>query len=134
MKFGSIETGDEVMQQGFNQFDKKPFIVTPWHENFQKEKVEQVPVWVQFPKLDLKYWSLISLSKLASLLGILIMADKNTVEKNMVNYATLLIEISILKKLPKYIHFENEKHIIHQQEIVFEWERIFCDQCKKIWA
>ncbi|KAJ8436350.1 hypothetical protein Cgig2_009915 [Carnegiea gigantea] len=50
-----------------------------------------------------------ALSKLASILGIPIMADKNTVEKNMVHYARVLIEMPIMEKLSKRIHFEDER-------------------------
>jgi len=73
--------------------------------------VEKAPMWVRLPELPLKYWSHTSLSKLASFVGFLIMTDKNTIEKNMVNYTRMLIKTPILKKLPKHIHFEEEKGI-----------------------
>ena len=49
----------------------------------------------------------------------------------MVSYARVLVEVTVMKKAPKYIHFEDEKGIIQQQEIVFEWEPMICDKCKK---
>jgi len=49
----------------------------------------------------------------------------------MMNYAHLLIEVLILKKLPKYIHFEDDKGVIQQQGIVFEWKPIIYKKCKK---
>ena len=78
VRFDSKETRDRVLQQGCYQFDKKPFIVKPWHKDFQKKRIEALPIWVQLPDLDLKYWSSTALSKFASLLGTPIMADKNT--------------------------------------------------------
>jgi len=77
VRFDSVEKRDKVLLHGCYQFDKKPFIVKPWHKDFQKEKIEFVPVWVQLPELDLKYWSPTGQNKLASLLGTPIMADKN---------------------------------------------------------
>jgi len=65
---------------GYYHFDTKAFIVTPWHENFQIEKVDKVLVRMRFLELALKYWSHTSLSKLASLLGVPIMADKSTIQ------------------------------------------------------
>ena len=130
MRFDSIETRDAVMQRGFYHFDKKPFIVKPGYEGIQKKRVEHVPVWVQFPKLDLRYWSLTALSKLASLLGMPIMANKNTVEKNMVPYARVLIEMPTMDSLPKHILFEDETSLIQQQEIIFEWRPMQCAKCK----
>ena len=49
------------------------------------------------------------------------MADKNTVEKNMVHYARVLIKMPIMEKLPKHIHSEDETGLIQHQEIIFEW-------------
>ena len=102
----------------------------PWHEDFQKDKIEQVPVWVQLPDLELKYWSAIALSTLTSLLGTPIMADKNTQEKNKVHYARVLIEVKIQEQVPKQIYLENENGILMQQEVVFEWEPVKCGKCK----
>jgi len=63
---------------------------------------------------DLKYWSQASLSKLASLLGIPVIANNHTMEKNMINYAEVLIMVPIMKKLPKCTLFEDENGIIQQ--------------------
>lgn len=131
MKFDSIETRDEVLQRGCHHFGTKPFIITPSHENFQVKRVEKVPMWVRFPKLDPKYWGLTSLSKLASLLRIPIMADKNTMQKNMVNYATVIVEMPILKKIPSYIIVDDEKGIIQQQRVDFEHKPAIYEKCKK---
>jgi len=106
------------------------FIGKPWYEGNQKQKVEEVLVWIQFSELDLRYRSLTALSKLASILGIPIMADKNTGEKNVVPYASVLIEKPILEKLPKHIHFEDETVIIQTQDIFLEWHPIQCAKCK----
>ena len=37
----------------------------------------------------------------------------------------------ILKKLPRYVHFKDEKGIIQQQGIEFEWKPTICEKCKK---
>ena len=39
--------------------------------------------------------------------------------------------MSILKKLLTYVHFEDEKGIIQQQGIEFEWKPTICEKCKK---
>ena len=44
VRFDSVETRDKVLQQGCYQFEKKLFIFKPWHKDFQKEKIEFVPV------------------------------------------------------------------------------------------
>lgn len=93
VRFNSIDTRDKVLVQGVYQFDKKRLIVKSWHKDFQKEKINQVPVLVRLPDLDLKYWGVSAWSKLASLLGTPIMADQNTQEKSKANYARVLIEV-----------------------------------------
>lgn len=126
VRFDSIDTRDEVLMQGLYQFDKEPFIVKPWHEDFQKEKINQVPVWV-WVQLGAS-----ALSELASLLGTPIMTDKSTQEKSEANYASVLIEVQIQEKVPKFIYFENENGILIQQEIVFEWEPYWVESARNM--
>lgn len=59
------------------------------------------------------------------------MADKNTMEKNMVNFARVLVEMPILDRIPVHIHFEDEQGMIQQQRVEFEWKPVFCGKCKK---
>ncbi|KAJ8424075.1 hypothetical protein Cgig2_020700 [Carnegiea gigantea] len=80
----SVEVPKPVVQHGFYHFTKKPFIVKPWTADFEKDKIQDMHVWVQFPKLDLKL-EYSALTKLASLLDTPIMADKNTKQKNQVD-------------------------------------------------
>ena len=82
-------------------------------------------MFVQFSKLDLRYWTASSLSQLASLLGTAIMAEKDTQEKNMMNHARVLIGVPTGWAIPKYIFFENEKGFLTRQEVRIEWQ-LFC--------
>lgn len=79
--FDSVEQRDQVLQLGCFHFDKKPLIVRPCTAKAQKEKVESVPVWMQFLDLDLEYWSASFLSKLASILAMPIVTDQHTQPK-----------------------------------------------------
>ena len=47
------------------------------------DAIASLPIWVQFPKLDIKYCVLNSLSKLSSMLGIPLKTDKYTKDKVM---------------------------------------------------
>lgn len=73
--------------------DKKPLTFKPWllGEVINKQDVVEVTVWVKFLNLDLGCWGSRGVSKVASLLGRPLMADKITQEKNMLNYARVLI-------------------------------------------
>ena len=53
----------------------------------------------------------------------------------------MLVEVKIQEQVPKHFYFENEKGILMQQEVVYEWEPVLCgkykgygretNQCKK---
>ena len=64
------------------------------------EAIKSLPLWVQFPNLDVNYWGLESLSKIGSILGIPIKTDRYTKEKSMIKYARLMIEISLEGHFP----------------------------------
>ena len=64
-----------------------------------------VPIWVQFPELDVKYWGVESLSKLGSSLGIPLKKNKPTMEKVYLNYARLPIDMPLDGSFPKYVNY-----------------------------
>ncbi|KAJ8425063.1 hypothetical protein Cgig2_004287 [Carnegiea gigantea] len=47
-----------VMKNGIYFFDKKPFIMKAWNKerSLDISSLPTFPVWVQFPKLEIKYW------------------------------------------------------------------------------
>jgi len=57
--------------------------------------LQTLPIWVQFPKLYLKYWEMESLRKLGSMLGIPVKTDKTTKEKIAIKYVRLQVEVLI---------------------------------------
>ncbi|KAJ8420146.1 hypothetical protein Cgig2_024525 [Carnegiea gigantea] len=80
--------------------------------NISIEDIASLPVWVQFPNLDIKYWSLDSLSKLGSILGIPLKTDMYTKETTMIQYAHLLIDIPLTGDFPEYIEFINDIDLV----------------------
>ena len=87
----------DVIQKGIYYLDGKPFLVKPWTPkmNINTEALTSPPLWVQFPDLDIRYWGLDSLSKIGTILGIPMKTDKYTEEKSKLQYARLLIEVSL---------------------------------------
>ncbi|KAJ8435288.1 hypothetical protein Cgig2_030043 [Carnegiea gigantea] len=80
-----------------------------WNEDLSMDisALHTLPLWVQFPELDIKYWGLDSLSKLGSMLGKPIKTEKTTKDKSTLSYARLLIEMPISGPFPDYIDFVN---------------------------
>ena len=111
-----------VVNKGIYFFDKKPFLVKAWNPemDINTESIKSLPLWVQFPDLDIKYWGLESLSKLGSIIGIPLKTDKFNKEKSMIRYARLLIEVPIEGPFPEHIEFFNEQGILIRQIVEYE--------------
>ena len=121
-----------MVQRGIYFFDNKPFMVKPWNSEMQinTEAITLLPIWVQFPELDIKYWGIESLSRIGSLLGIPIITDKYTKEKTMLQYACLLIEVSLEGPYPNYVEFVNDFNVVVRQKVKFEWMTVSVDIVK----
>ncbi|KAJ8438642.1 hypothetical protein Cgig2_016388 [Carnegiea gigantea] len=93
------------------------------------ENLKSIPLWIRLPNLELKYWSISSLSKIGSLIGIPIKTDQYTKSKTMIQYARLLIEVPIEGPFPDYVDFFNEKGQLIRQQVQFEWKPTKCTHC-----
>ena len=111
-----------VAQKGVYHFDKKPFIVKAWNleMDINIDTITSLPIWIQVPELDIKYWGIKSLNKIGSILGIPLKTDKYTKEKSMLKYARLLVEMPLEGRFLEYIEFANKRDVIIRQKIVYE--------------
>ncbi|XP_062080558.1 uncharacterized protein LOC133785326 [Humulus lupulus] len=132
IRFDTIENRDAVLEGGFVFFDKKPVILKPWDANsdFKKENVCKVPTWIQLTDLDLKYWGERSLFKIVSQLGKPLMVDQITKNREKLNFARILIEVSIDQEFPEMIRFENELGFNVSVSVHYEWVPAYCRHCK----
>ncbi|KAJ8419449.1 hypothetical protein Cgig2_023655 [Carnegiea gigantea] len=132
VRFVQLQGKLTVEKRGLYYFDRKPFIVKGWKPDMDinAESIQSLPLWVQFPELDIKYWGLDSLSKLGSLIGIPLKTDHYTREKTMIKYARLLIEVPMAGPFPDFIEFFNEHGELIRQSIKFEWKPSKCNHCR----
>jgi len=63
--------------------------------NIDLNDIMSLPIWIQLPELNLKYYSMSSLSKIGSLVGIPIKTNMRTNNKSMLNYARLLVNMRL---------------------------------------
>jgi hypothetical protein len=79
----------------------QPVVLRPMTKifDFFSEEMSRVPVWVKFPNLPLCCWSLVCLSKIASILGKPIQCDQFTSILSCMSYARVLVEIDLLEEL-----------------------------------
>ncbi|XP_062075575.1 uncharacterized protein LOC133779657 [Humulus lupulus] len=96
----------------------------------KKENVCKVPTWIQLTDLDLKYWGERSLFKIVSQLGKPLMVDPITKNREKLNFARLLIEVSINRDFPKLIFLENELAFNVSISVHYEWVLAYCSHCK----
>ncbi|CAI9112420.1 OLC1v1012868C1 [Oldenlandia corymbosa var. corymbosa] len=104
------ETLGKGVWQGFDpkqlMVDRKLSFIEPSviHDHWLVEKditmedIKSVPVWIQLPKLKLRYWNAISLSRMMSVVGIPLEMDEMTSKKMRTAFARVLVEVKIADK------------------------------------
>ncbi|KAJ8449649.1 hypothetical protein Cgig2_005671 [Carnegiea gigantea] len=71
VRFVQLQDKISVEKRGIYFFDSKPMLVKGWNPNMdlQTETIRSLPIWIQLPALDIKYWGMESLSKIGSILA-----------------------------------------------------------------
>ncbi|RAL48675.1 hypothetical protein DM860_000995 [Cuscuta australis] len=132
VRFNSIEERDEAVAKAYYVFDNKPLYVRKWLPGSQVNLSDllDIPIWVQLPELEMRFWSLNTLSKIRSLIGKPLRADKTTVQKSKMNYARLQVEVRMKQQFPEIIYFADRKDRIISQRVKYEWCPIVCTHCE----
>ncbi|XP_074277869.1 uncharacterized protein LOC141601480 [Silene latifolia] len=110
VRFATMEHGKLVLEKGMFLFDGKPMIVRPWEPNTKitKVSVKTVPIWVKLMGLDLKFWGTKCLEKLASIIGKFVRVDDLTLDKSLLGFARVMVEVGIDQHFPEKIMFMDE--------------------------
>lgn len=77
----------------------------------------------------MKYWTSDGLSKVGSLVGRPIIADKPTEERDHLLYARTLIEIDFAKEPKEVVYIRDEQGGISEQKVFLEWKPFVCSNC-----
>lgn len=114
MRFENVQDKEQVVKEGVYFFYSKPFVVKGWNPDMdlQTENIKSLPLWIQFPELDINYWGSDSLSKVCSVLGIPLKTDRYTKDRTMINYARVLVEFPIEGPFPEVVEFLNETNTL----------------------
>nr|TKR97767.1 hypothetical protein D5086_0000209670 [Populus alba] len=88
--------------------------------DFSSSDMHNIPVWVKFPNLPLKCWSLKCLSKIASVLGERIKSDMLTSSMSRLLYVKVLVKVNLLSNLPYSIEVTLPNGSILHQQVVYE--------------
>ena len=76
------------------------------------EVIQSIPLWVQFPELDIRCWGNNSLSKLGSIIGVPIMTNKYTKNKEYLHYDRMLMDVAMEGPFPDTIDFINDYGVL----------------------
>lgn len=121
-------------------FDKKPVIMKSWYPDLDllAETVKVVPTWIRLPCLPLKYLGQVALNKIATVVGKPIRTERATAEKDIIEYARVLVEVTLEQKFPEEIQFVNEKGHTMTEKVNYECNPIYCggightlEECKR---
>ncbi|XP_048503012.1 uncharacterized protein LOC104908412 [Beta vulgaris subsp. vulgaris] len=120
VRFRSMEGKQKAVDDGPILYDRKPVIVKNWS-----------------PKLDLmaeevKYWGPSALNKITSLIGKPIRTDRAIAQKDILEFARILVEVHLDCCFPEERRFMNEKGVSVTQKVVYECRPTFCGDCGSI--
>ncbi|XP_016479315.1 uncharacterized protein LOC107800626 [Nicotiana tabacum] len=132
VRFTNVDDRENVVEEGVKMFDRKPIVVKPWKADCDvtKDKVYRIPIWIRLVGLDVKYWGKNSLTKITSLIGTPLKADKAMTNRDKMTYARVLVEIPLNQEYPTSVMFENEYGRIVEQKVEYEWKPVLCAKCK----
>ncbi|KAM6566108.1 hypothetical protein CsatA_025236 [Cannabis sativa] len=132
VRFETIEARDEILNGGYVFFNNRPVVMKAWDPevNFKKEDIRLVPILIQLPDLELKYWDERSIFKIVGQLGTPLQVDTMTEERNNLNYPCVLIEVAIQQDFPECIPFEVEHGFDVFAFITYEWKPIIYNHCQ----
>lgn len=70
-----------------------------------------------------------TLSRIASIVGIPLFVDDFTSKQSHVYFAQVMIEVHISKPLPQLVRYVNEKGLLVEQKVTYDWVTVFCSKC-----
>ncbi|XP_058775952.1 uncharacterized protein LOC131650248 [Vicia villosa] len=134
VRFRNEEDKTAVLMRGPYTIYKKPILLHEWNPRFtlQDDILRILPIWVMFPQLPLVYWGDRSIGKIASAIGKSLLTDECTAKKLRVSYARVLIEVDVTKELKQHITIRDPTGEKVSQQVEYEWEPPYCNQCNKV--
>lgn len=134
VRFRSKESCEKVLNAGPLLFDSRPVVIKRWEPGIilENEKISKVLVWIRLPGLHLKFWGQNSLIKIGSLIGKPIKTDKIIATKERLEYARLMVEVTIDGVMPEEIEFMDENGHIVLEKVVYELKPVTCSKCENM--
>ncbi|XP_021843467.1 uncharacterized protein [Spinacia oleracea] len=132
VRFATMEKRDVVLKLNRPFFDSKPVVLKPWTQDmdFTKEDLRSIPIWVKLHRLGFMYWGERSLSKIVGKLGVLKRVDNATAKRYKLQFARVQVEVLVEQEFPEVLRFVNEKGVMVEIDVEYEWKPLVCTVCK----
>ncbi|RAL50917.1 hypothetical protein DM860_005273 [Cuscuta australis] len=134
VSFKRVEDRDEVIKRKYYYFDNKPVLVQKWYPGVKVniDQLDDIPIWIQLPDLEMKYLSLTGLSKIGSLVGKPVKRDRATASKRKYAYAKIQVEVKVQQEFRLMVQFIDDEDRVKSQVISYEWYPCLCSHCGKL--
>lgn len=88
---------NRVFEGGPYFYNQVGLFIKPWHASFNstEEMSSRVPFWVRLPRLPLEFWREDILHKIASLKGNPVAVSTQTLDKKVISFALICVEIDL---------------------------------------
>ncbi|KAJ6871107.1 hypothetical protein NC652_036702 [Populus alba x Populus x berolinensis] len=131
-QFKNVDDKLVVLAEGPYSVYGRPLLLQLMSEyfNISTKNMTKVLVWVKFPNLPLKCWSIQGLSKISSVLGKPLQSDKLTATMERLSFARVLIELDLLDELPSSIPICLPNGTTLNQSVVYETFPRFYKHCR----
>lgn len=111
-----------MLSKEWTFYRKSSINLKAWEESMDFDYVsfDSKPVWIQFPKLNWRFWSPHNLSKLSSFVGMPIAMDRLTTNHSRLGCARVLVDLHVRVNLPESVPITNPDGREYQQQILYE--------------
>lgn len=123
-----------VLGRSWSFYQKSTITLKAWDHSMDLENkiFDLIPVWVQFPNLEGRFWTSKGLSKITSYLGRPISSDSLTGTRTSLSFARLLVEVDVPKALHEYIPITGPNGEQIMQTVQYEFRMPKCSVCNMI--
>uniref|UniRef100_A0A803PDR7 DUF4283 domain-containing protein n=1 Tax=Cannabis sativa TaxID=3483 RepID=A0A803PDR7_CANSA len=122
VSFKDEVTRDVILEIGVIHFNKKSVVLRHCSKDIDTtQMVKSILVWIRLNELGLQYWGKKNLSALVSTIGKPIMVDKVNLERSMIKFARVLVDVEFSDDPLKIIAYANERKQLVEQQVEYEW-------------
>lgn len=102
-RFSSAMGMNVVLSRGTWYFDRIPLVLCAWGDTLDVSKIKTMPLWIKLSNLPDYYWTRECLSRVASVIGPPVCADKLTAQLNPLPFAHMCVTYSYGTPMPDSI-------------------------------